>query len=374
MAQPTEYDRQTSFSLFSSEFPGEPHSGADLDTEFNAVKVSLDETQANLALIQRDDGTLAAGSVGLDQLNESISIGVTAQGVWETARAYTADTNVVFHTTKLYLCMEDHTSGTFATDLAAEKWLEIADLGVQVLDDDTVGPAELQDDAVETAKIQNSAVTNAKLATGTIELAKLAATLQEYLVPAGAILPYGGVTEPTGWLWANGRVVAQATYPATYAVFGTKFNTGGEGAGNFRLPDLCGRNPTGSLNMGGGTPIDTTTYGTDPSVVGALGGVKNTTLVTGNIPQFTPAGTVAITDPTHATTLNNGGTVLKLGGANSANVTHGGGVDEAVTITANAAATGITAAFTGTAFGSASPTAISRIAPAIALNYIVKMH
>lgn len=53
--------------------------------------------------------------------------------------------------------------------------------------------------------------------------------------------------EPTndpGFFVLNGAVVSQTTYPNLYTLFGTTYNTGGEGAGNFRLPDLSeGRVP-----------------------------------------------------------------------------------------------------------------------------------
>lgn len=42
---------------------------------------------------------------------------------------------------------------------------------------------------------------------------------------------------PVGWLDANGQVVAIADHANLYAVIGTTFNTGGEGAGNFRVPN-----------------------------------------------------------------------------------------------------------------------------------------
>lgn len=46
------------------------------------------------------------------------------------------------------------------------------------------------------------------------------------------------LVEPeSGWFLLNGAVVSQTTYPVLFARFGTTFNTGGEGVGNFRLPD-----------------------------------------------------------------------------------------------------------------------------------------
>jgi len=40
-----------------------------------------------------------------------------------------------------------------------------------------------------------------------------------------------------GWLPCEGQVVSQTTYQELFAVIASKFNTGGEGAGNFRLPN-----------------------------------------------------------------------------------------------------------------------------------------
>lgn len=43
-----------------------------------------------------------------------------------------------------------------------------------------------------------------------------------------------------GTLFCNGAVASQATYPDLYAVIGTAYNTGGETADSFRLPDCRG--------------------------------------------------------------------------------------------------------------------------------------
>ena len=71
--------------------------------------------------------------------------------------------------------------------------------------------------------------------------------------PAGMIAPFAGTSAPTGWLACEGQAVSQTTYAALYAAIGTTWDIGGEGAGNFRLPDLrgmflrgAGTNATGS--------------------------------------------------------------------------------------------------------------------------------
>ena len=92
MPQPTSYDRQNSFTLLAQVNPSDPYTGTDLDEEFNAIKVTLDELLTNIALIQRDDGDLANQSVGLDQLGASISIAVNPPSAWATATACTPST------------------------------------------------------------------------------------------------------------------------------------------------------------------------------------------------------------------------------------------------------------------------------------------
>ena len=46
------------------------------------------------------------------------------------------------------------------------------------------------------------------------------------------------LVEPeVGWYLLNGAVLSESAYPILYSRFSGLFNTGGEGAGNFRLPD-----------------------------------------------------------------------------------------------------------------------------------------
>lgn len=65
---PKPYNRVNPFGAASSNNPSNPIQGTKLDAEFNAVEVSLDQTQARLAEIQRDDGKLRNESVGQDQM------------------------------------------------------------------------------------------------------------------------------------------------------------------------------------------------------------------------------------------------------------------------------------------------------------------
>jgi len=80
--------------------------------------------------------------------------------------------------------------------------------------------------------------------------------------PAGIIAPFAGTTAPSGWLACEGQAVSQTTYAALFAAIGTTWDIGGEGAGNFRLPDLrgmflrgAGTNATGSSSGAVGQPV-----------------------------------------------------------------------------------------------------------------------
>lgn len=105
--------------------------------------------------------------------------------------------------------------------------------------------------------LQDLGVTNAKLA-GNITKDKLDTTAQAFLVPVGAVMQYVSATIPSGWLECNGDAVSQTTYAALFAVIGTTYNTGGEGAGNFRLPDHRGR---AGIGRGTGTGLTARTLG-----------------------------------------------------------------------------------------------------------------
>lgn len=90
------------------------------------------------------------------------------------------------------------------------------------------------------------------------------------------------ITKPTddpNWMLLNGAVLSQTTYPALYALYGTSYNTGGEGAGNFRIPDLTeGKIPMTrgltnftTLGVSGGEINHTTTSAEMPGHVHSVG-------------------------------------------------------------------------------------------------------
>jgi microcystin-dependent protein len=71
--------------------------------------------------------------------------------------------------------------------------------------------------------------------------------IQEGL-PAGIILPYGGITAPDGWLFCDGSPVSRTNYSRLFSAIKTT-NGIGDGASTFNLPDYRGRFLRGSDGM-----------------------------------------------------------------------------------------------------------------------------
>lgn len=159
MAQPQPYDRQYSFRQYQAQHPSDPLPGDQVDAEFDAVKATLDETDANLALIQRDDGQLANQIVGVEQLKPEILAGVSPVVPWSQNTEFLRNA-MVFNGVVLYRCIATHVSGA---SFDASKFLQVADFSALTIPPGTVGTTQLADGGVTTAKIADGAVTVAKI-------------------------------------------------------------------------------------------------------------------------------------------------------------------------------------------------------------------
>lgn len=112
------------------------------------------------------------------------------------------------------------------------------------------------DGSVTTNKLALSAVTTATINNGAVTFEKLVTTLQQALLPAGAVQPFAMNVAPSGWLAANGSAVSRTTYAALFAAIGTTYGSG-DGSTTFTLPDL-----RGYFIRGTGTNSDGSTAGT----------------------------------------------------------------------------------------------------------------
>lgn len=82
-------------------------------------------------------------------------------------------------------------------------------------------------------------------------------TIKHSLTPAGAIMQYAGATEPTDWLFCDGREVSRTVFSQLFAAIGTLYGAG-DGSTTFNLPDLRDRVAVGS---GGTVPSDSKKQG-----------------------------------------------------------------------------------------------------------------
>jgi hypothetical protein len=68
MSQAVEFSRQQDYTDFQ-DFNAE---GSELNREFDNAKITIDQLRANINLLQKDDGALANGIVGNDQLHSEV--------------------------------------------------------------------------------------------------------------------------------------------------------------------------------------------------------------------------------------------------------------------------------------------------------------
>jgi microcystin-dependent protein len=91
--------------------------------------------------------------------------------------------------------------------------------------------------------------------------------LGEAFTPIGAIMAFGGVAPPLGYLLCDGSLISRQEYPTLYQVIGTVYGSGANPT-YFRLPDLRGRFAMGNGSMRNSFANVTTTK----QVIGAVTG------------------------------------------------------------------------------------------------------
>jgi microcystin-dependent protein len=193
------------------------------------------------------------------------------------------------------------------------------------------------------------AVTGTLASTGAISQGGFA------LLPVGVTFPYAGTSAPSGYLFCSGQSLLRADYAALFAVIGTTY--GAADGTHFTLPDLRGRVVAGKDDMVGGSANRLTNAddGLNGDTLGAAGGGETQTLVTGNLPPYTPAGSVSGTAAVNRTDLNVSAGVVQVwtpaAGSGSGTLT-------------------VTGTLTGTAQGGTS-TAFGVVQPTFILNYII---
>ena len=135
MAQPRTYTRQYNFNDFQTTSPSDPLPGSQVDGELNSVKLTLDDLNTNIALIQQDDGKIKNQAVHKDSFDAGALAlmktgSYTVKGDWVTSTSYSVG-DLVDYNGATYVATSAHTSSSaFQTDLTANKWILIANAGI----------------------------------------------------------------------------------------------------------------------------------------------------------------------------------------------------------------------------------------------------
>ena len=107
------------------------------------------------------------------------------------------------------------------------------------------------------------------------------------LVPAGAIMPYGGEEAPTGWLLCDGSEVRKTDYNTLWIAIQHNFKdpslVSDNGVNFFTLPDFRGRFALGLDNMGGPSANRVTDIAAD--AIGGNAGTETKLISTDNLPE-----------------------------------------------------------------------------------------
>lgn len=136
MAQPRTYNRQYNFTDFQTASPSTPLPAVQVDAELNTAKLTLDDLNNNIGLIQRDDGKLKNNSVHTEAFDATslalMNAGeINPRGEWVAARAYAVN-DLVNYNASTYLCLIAHTSTpNFLDDEAAGNWNLLANAAIK---------------------------------------------------------------------------------------------------------------------------------------------------------------------------------------------------------------------------------------------------
>jgi hypothetical protein len=128
MAYPSIYNVTYSYTGFQLGQGNNAFPGTQLDSDLAGLSSTIDGFAAFMERTIRSDGQLNNGIVTYDSLSPSLqTAGLAPAAAWATGVSYLANVAAVQNST-LYRCLVAHTSGVFATDLAAGKWLFVSAL------------------------------------------------------------------------------------------------------------------------------------------------------------------------------------------------------------------------------------------------------
>lgn len=186
-----------------------------------------------------------------------------------------------------------------------------------------------------------------------------------YNIPIGGMMPFLSTMAPnSSFVLPYGQAISRTTYAALFAMTGIAFGAG-DGSTTFNVPDLRGRIPVALDTMGGTAAgrITSAGSGVDGTTVGATGGAQNTTLITANLPPYTPSGSITMSGSQTINPLSFSGSGQGTGGTNTA-------VNNTINYTINGSS--FIATWNGTAQGGTS-TSFTNLSPTIIVPWILRV-
>jgi hypothetical protein len=220
MGYPTVYSRQYNLTDYAVNHPASPYNAAYHDTEFNAVRIALLETQNNLNFITRSDGYLTNDIVSLDTVtNEVRSLlfgkygAINVKGIWSASTQY-AFTDVVSFSGGTYLCVIGHTSSaSFAADISLNRWAALGSLDAAIVTFQAQQSAtEAAASALAASTSAGNAASSASSASGSSTSAGISATnaqtsANNAAASANTAVSYAGASKWEINTYAEGAVV-----------------------------------------------------------------------------------------------------------------------------------------------------------------------
>ncbi|RTE91914.1 tail fiber protein [Bradyrhizobium sp. LVM 105] len=185
-----------------------------------------------------------------------------------------------------------------------------------------------------------------------------------YSIPIGASVDFWGSTAPnSSFVLAYGQAISRTTYSTLFAMFSTTYGAG-DGSTTFNVPDLRGRVVAGSDSMGGVAAGRLTDAVAGIDTLGDAGGAQSRTLVTANLPAYTPSGSISGTGLSSDSNFqkNTSTITVSTGGANTIPLVTNSSVS----------VNGSQYSFTGTAQGGTS-TPIVTVQPTIVANKLLRI-
>ena len=200
-------------------------------------------------------------------------------------------------------------------------------------------------------------------------------TANPYGIPLAAGMDYWADTTPgSAYAFPKGQAISRTAYAKLFALVGTKFGPG-DGSTTFNLPDKTER--VSVMKADSASRLTSSYFGGDSTVIGAVGGGENVTMASANLVQHDH--TVFLHDPGHThpiSTLTVGapsGVINFLDTINNTNLVYDRVKSNTTGITIWSDGDGVGSQNKVGKTGSATPTPMRTVPPAIVCNYIMRI-